>query len=926
MELDDRIDAQAGYEPAPEPAEDGVAEKEDPKQTAFQRWEQALNGRMKELDQRAAELSERETLLDSREEQAAVLEERLKEQKSVTAERERSLLKREDALTAREESLEKRSKLVEEKAAALAKRESKTLDRELDISKRENDLLEQQAELDGQRSQAREQIRKAQLEAKAAFENTLAEERARFMAEMCEQMEARRREFEESLTERERSWQRSVQERMDEQLKTAQAEAEGTLRQAEESAKQEIQRLTQETAEKASQTDRRYLELDKKREELNERESELQRREDELDAERRKIARETRHQKSKDEELEAREQDLETAVKERISSRIASFNQQIADKDRELAEVRERCRQFDAERDSIERFKVSIGETPEIIRDRQDRMRQEIDQLRKELSRRAPESLERNYRELEKQKRQLTAELEEARDKVRSLEQRNRELSQFEGENIGLASQNQSLRSVVEELRAQSEQYRQRIERLSTGEARLSDYEARVAEIRKGFLPPIIGVGQLNEASEIDWLQTISERCAAYGVSFPRRILYAFHTALKISDWSSITVLAGVSGTGKSELPKLYAAFGGMNFISVPVQPNWDSQESMLGFFNSIDNRFEPEDLLRFLVQCTEDKMYSQYMSIVLLDEMNLAHVELYFADFLSKLESRRGSSKNDLPSVEVKLGAGVQPYRLNLVRSILWTGTMNQDETTKSLSDKVLDRGLVINFPRPRTLRGRKNMLVLGDQIKDRPMLTKKAWSKWLVREIKLEGEQRKEMEHYREIVERINDELEHVGRALGHRVWQSIEYYIMNYPTVCAEHEKLKQTHDDLSDHGEMSMELKRAMKIAFEDQIVQKIMPKLRGVETRGKAKTNLDAIEALLEQEGFETLKDDFEIACEQGYGQFIWSSAKYIEADEAENGCAEPDDGIESVAENEVKSESESESGDGAGNTGADEQG
>ena len=141
------------------------------------------------------------------------------------------------------------------------------------------------------------------------------------------------------------------------------------------------------------------------------------------------------------------------------------------------------------------------------------------------------------------------------------------------------------------------------------------------------------------------------------------------------------------------------------------------------------------------------------------------------------------------------------------------------------------------------------------------------------------LEGEQAKELNKYKKIVEDINNEMEHVGRALGHRVWQSIEYYIINYPMVVSVMNKLAP--------GEMSTALSEAMKVAFEDQIVQKIMPKLRGVETRGRGKENLERIEALLEDKGFERLKDDFEIACEQGYGQFIWSSAKYIEADEAE---------------------------------------
>ena len=58
----------------------------------------------------------------------------------------------------------------------------------------------------------------------------------------------------------------------------------------------------------------------------------------------------------------------------------------------------------------------------------------------------------------------------------------------------------------------------------------------------------------------------------------------------------------------------------------------------------------------------------------------------------------------------------------------------------------------------------------------------------------------------------------------------------------------------------------------------------MPKLRGIETRGKGSTSLQKIEDLLENEGFENLKDDFEIACEQGYGQFMWSSAKYLGED------------------------------------------
>ena len=146
-----------------------------------------------------------------------------------------------------------------------------------------------------------------------------------------------------------------------------------------------------------------------------------------------------------------------------------------------------------------------------------------------------------------------------------------------------------------------------------------------------------------------------------YGLHFNPRILKAFHTSLKTAEWSPLTVLAGVSGTGKSELPRLYSHFGGLFFEPLAVQPNWDTQESMLGFFNSIDNKFDAQPVLRFLAQSqkhwadkTDDSEgypgLADAVCLVLLDEMNLAHPELYFAEFLSKLELRRGKKGADVP------------------------------------------------------------------------------------------------------------------------------------------------------------------------------------------------------------------------------------------------------------------------------------
>ncbi|MBQ9220627.1 hypothetical protein [Succinivibrio sp.] len=394
--------------------------------------------------------------------------------------------------------------------------------------------------------------------------------------------------------------------------------------------------------------------------------------------------------------------------------------------------------------------------------------------------------------------------------------------------------------------------------------------------------------------SEINWLEHIISNINEYGLSFPRRLVYAFHTCLKIAEWSPITVLAGVSGTGKSELPRFYSLFGGLKFLPVSVQPNWDSQESMLGFFNTIDNKFDAQPLLKFLFQITKAKTeeypngLKSSMNMVLLDEMNLAHIELYFAEFLSKLESRRGRKgvgETDLPTIDVKLGANIEPYKIPLTRNLLWVGTMNQDETTKSLSDKVLDRGNVLFFPRPVELKRRENIRPLPSDVNY--LLPYKVWRKWTPFRSRFTAEQ---IEPYKNIVEKINASLEVVGRAIGHRVWQSIEYYMSNYPTI-----------DGVLNDKE---KLEKNMDIAFADALVQKVMPKLRGIETRGIGKEEcLDKINMILGEREL-GLQEDFSKACENAYGQFIWNSANYL----LDDSVISPDNTEYSSSEDESKEE------------------
>ncbi len=759
-----------------------------------------------------------------------------------------------------------------------------------------------QARLDRMRSDAEEEINRNREEAqtelgekRSAFEEQLEERRSAFE----KQLKERRSAFEEQLEEKRSALEEQLKEKLNafEEKRNA---LEEQLEEKQNSFEEQLEERRSAFEEQLEEKQNTFEEqLEERRNALAEKESELEKREEALEAGQNNLARKERRLEQKEQRIEDENEDLEETVRKRYPDMINNYEMRIKAKDEELDGLREQLGALIKEQETVKSFLKAYGEDPAVLKQRLIEQSSTIEDLRNELANRSDKS----------ETDRLLEDNRKLHEKVDQLSGENMELTGLQSDYSVLEAKHRTLELQYGDLQTSNETLKNLLEtkqqelmRLSAPEARLADRDERIAAIRKGILKDekdLKGAGLQNEQDEILWLEGIRKKCSDYGIPFQRRILYAFHTALKINEWSTITVLAGVSGTGKSELPRLYAAFGGLNFINVAVQPNWDSQESMLGFFNSIDNRFEPEPLLRFLVQCTEDDKYKDYMSIVLLDEMNLAYVEHYFAEFLSKLEARRGMKKQELPQVEVKLGAGVEPYELKLARTILWTGTMNQDETTKSLSDKVLDRGLVINFPRPKTLSSRNSMKIISEQIGDnRPKLNKATWGKWTTHEIDFSQQQLNEINRYKRIVEDINDRLEKVGRALGHRVWQSIEYYIANYPTV----RKAK------SEAGEeVTGELKAAMKIAFEDQIVQKIMPKLRGIETRGKGRQSLQDIEDLLEKEGFENLKDDFEMACEQGYGQFMWSSAKYLDED-GEDAPKEEATGLDGDGEDVAKEE------------------
>ena len=355
-------------------------------------------------------------------------------------------------------------------------------------------------------------------------------------------------------------------------------------------------------------------------------------------------------------------------------------------------------------------------------------------------------------------------------------------------------------------------------------------------------------------ASELEFLSSFKEYLKTQGLSFPNRVINAFYTSLKVQDISALVILAGISGTGKSQLPKAFSNFIGAPLVNLPVQPRWDSPQDLQGFYNYIEKKYKPTDLMHYLYQYGRDSRLKGRICLVLLDEMNLARVEYYFSDFLSKLEDRRNLDERPYIDLEVgSLDLSPTEKKVYIPDEFLFIGTMNEDETTQTLSDKVLDRANVLTFGRPNQLK-----LLNQQKVKSVSSQGYLPWSdfrQW----VKKPSDNPLLCQEVKRYVDEANGIMELLGRPFAHRVFQAFTKYVCNYPN---------------ADRDEVRNQ-------AIADQFGQKLLPKLRGVMVEEKnVEEALDRMESLLSQLNDEPLNKAFKKAREGQYGQFQWKGMVY----------------------------------------------
>jgi hypothetical protein len=325
---------------------------------------------------------------------------------------------------------------------------------------------------------------------------------------------------------------------------------------------------------------------------------------------------------------------------------------------------------------------------------------------------------------------------------------------------------------------------------------------AGIMELSKRELAALLEAMGPTRVSERQMLEHMVRYIRARGYFFDNETVINYHVCLKTRPF---VILAGLSGTGKSKLSQLYAESIGHTvqngrYLRLAVRPSWNDDRYLLGYLNTISGEYVSEPALDFVVQAEADRSNLYFFC---LDEMNLAHVEYYFSQFLSAIEEENPADRRLLLFSEstgqrlAQRDSGTLPARVVLLpTNLLFTGTINVDETTQPISDKVIDRANTLEF-----------FAVELDKIPERkappPILPISAdlWKSYRAEE---------PLTQFRPQIVEIGAILNRGSMGLGYRVVREIELYLANARDLLAS-------------------------KTALDLQIKQRILPRVRGTLT-------------------------------------------------------------------------------------------
>lgn len=182
--------------------------------------------------------------------------------------------------------------------------------------------------------------------------------------------------------------------------------------------------------------------------------------------------------------------------------------------------------------------------------------------------------------------------------------------------------------------------------------------------------------------------------CSQLGLYYDIKIIRLFVAAFAST---RLIILQGISGTGKTSLPYAFGKFVVNPAVIASVQPSWRDRSELFGYFNEFTKKFNESELLRAMYEAS----YNENVYAVILDEMNIARVEYYFAEMLSILEmpSRDEWVVDIVPNAWDSDPKHIKNGQIQIPPNMWYIGTANNDDSTFAITDKVYDRAMPIEI-----------------------------------------------------------------------------------------------------------------------------------------------------------------------------------------------------------------------------------
>lgn len=326
--------------------------------------------------------------------------------------------------------------------------------------------------------------------------------------------------------------------------------------------------------------------------------------------------------------------------------------------------------------------------------------------------------------------------------------------------------------------------------------------------------------------SEINFLKKLKNYTMSKNLYYDMKDIINLHTSIKTN---YMTIVAGMSGTGKTQISLAYAKSLGLTqeegtLLFLPITPSYTEPEDITGYLNTTTGLYIASEtgLIDFLIhaQNNPDKLH-----FVIFDEMNLSQVEYWFAPFISLLELDKKDRKLQLYSKECICHNNIK-YKssIDIGDNVRFIGTVNLDETTKDFSDRLLDRANLVSLRKGLLKDFKKEKREFNQNIIENTEFTLQDFESWVKKDITIDELLDDEIDLLDEIHTLISSKDPQKG--VSFRIANKISSYLQNIP---------------IDQDGKYVLNRDEALDI----QIKQRVLTKIRGTERQfGSLIGNID----------------------------------------------------------------------------------